>query len=179
MSLKEIYQKELVPALQKEFGLSNPYEVPEIEKIVLNMGVGKERAKKEDLESAEGDLAKIAGQIPSERGAKKAVASFQIRTGDVVGLSVTLRGERMWDFLEKLIKVVLPRTRDFHGVPKKSFDGHGNYTLGIEEHISFPEIDPLKVNKIRGLEVTIVTDASKDERALKLLEKLGMPFQKQ
>lgn len=147
-----------------------------LEKIVVNMGVGRVLDDSKYLESAADDLKVITGQKPAVRPAKKAVAGFKVRAGDSVGLTVTLRGKRMRDFFEKLVNIVLPRLRDFHGVSRKSFDGSGNYSLGIEEHTVFPEIDPNKVDKIKGLEVTIVTSARTDEEGLELLEKLGMPF---
>lgn len=149
-----------------------------LEKIVINMGVGKALEDQKYLESAVRDLAVITGQKPAVRKAKKAIAGFKLKAGDAVGLVVTLRGKRMRAFFEKLVKIVLPRLRDFHGVSRKAFDGSGNYSLGIEEHTVFPEIDPNKVEKIKGLEVTIATTARTDEEGLKLLEKLGMPFEK-
>lgn len=149
-----------------------------LEKIIVSMGVGKQLDDSKYLESAVEDLAMITGQKAAVRAAKKAIAGFKLRAGAPVGLLVTLRGKRMWSFFEKLVHIVLPRLRDFHGVRRKSFDGRGNYSLGIEEHTVFPEIDPNKVGKIKGLEVTIVTTAEKDEEGLKLLEKLGMPFEK-
>jgi large subunit ribosomal protein L5 len=149
-----------------------------LEKIVVNMGVGKAADDPKYLEAASNDLAVIAGQKPAVRTAKKAVAGFKLRAGDPVGLMVTLRGRRMRDFFEKLVKIVLPRLRDFRGVSRRAFDGSGNYTLGIEEHIVFPEIDPNKVDKVKGLEVTIVTSAKTDEEGLQLLEELGMPFER-
>lgn len=149
-----------------------------LEKIIVNMGVGRALDDPKYLESAMRDLAVITGQKPAVRKAKKAIAGFKLKAGDAVGLMVTLRGKRMRDFFEKLVKIVLPRLRDFRGVSRKSFDGSGNYSLGIEEHTVFPEIDSNKVEKIKGLEVTIVTTAKTDEEALGLLEKLGMPFEK-
>jgi large subunit ribosomal protein L5 len=149
-----------------------------LEKIVVNMGVGKAADDPKYLEAASNDLAVIAGQKPAVRTAKKAVAGFKLRAGDPVGLMVTLRGRRMRDFFEKLVKIVLPRRRDFRGVSRRAFDGSGNYTLGIEEHIVFPEIDPNKVDKVKGLEITIVTSAKTDEEGLQLLEELGMPFER-
>lgn len=142
------------------------------------MGVGKALGDSKYLESAADDLRVITGQKAAVRTAKKAVAGFKLRAGEPVGLMVTLRGKRMYDFYQKLVNIVLPRLRDFHGVSRKSFDGSGNYNLGIEEHTVFPEIDPNKVNKVKGLEVTIVTSAGTDEEGLKLLESLGMPFEK-
>lgn len=174
--LKEVYQKEIVPKLKDDVGGGNPYGVPHPEKIVVNMGVGAERDKKEALERAKEDLATITGQTPSFRLAKQAVASFSIRKGDVVGIAVTLRGRMMWDFLEKLIKVVLPRTKDFRGVSRKSFDGKGNFTIGVKEQTAFPEIDPHKVDKIRGLEITVVMSTDDNEKAYQVLKEIGMPF---
>ena len=149
-----------------------------LEKIVVNMGVGKALDDSKYLESASNDLMVITGQRPAVRPAKRAVAGFKLRAGEPVGLMVTLRGKRMWDFFEKLVNIVLPRLRDFHGVSRKSFDGGGNYSLGIEEHTVFPEIDSNKVDKVKGLEITIVTSAKTDGEGLKLLKKLGMPFEK-
>jgi len=149
-----------------------------LEKIIVSMGTGKYKDDSKYLESAAEDLRVITGQKPAVRAAKKAIASFKLRSGDPVGLMVTLRGKRRQDFFEKLVNIVLPRLRDFHGVSLKSFDGRGNYSLGIEEHTVFPEIDPNKVGKTKGLEVTIVTTAETDEEGLELLEKLGMPFEK-
>jgi large subunit ribosomal protein L5 len=174
--LKEIYQKEITAKLKGEFGSGNIYAVPRVTKIVVNVGVGKEKDEKEVLQRTKEEVAQITGQVPSFRMAKKAIASFGIRRGDIVGLAVTLRGQKMWDFLEKLIRVVLPRTRDFKGISRKSFDGHGNLTIGIVEHTSFPEIDPHKVEKIRGLEVTIATSTNRDDGAYRVLKELGMPF---
>jgi len=174
--LKETYQNEIAPKLKGETGKGNIYAVPRVAKIVINIGVGKEKGEKEVLGKAKEELAMIAGQTPSFRFAKKAIASFGIRRGDTVGLAVTLRGRKMWDFLEKLIRVVLPRTRDFKGISRKSFDGHGNLTIGIVEHTAFPEIDPHKVEKIRGLEVTVATSADNDDEAYRVLKELGMPF---
>jgi len=150
-----------------------------LEKIVVNMGVGRYKDDPKYLESAAEDLTVIAGQRPSQRMAKKAVAGFKLQAGEPVGLMVTLRGKRMGSFFEKLVNIVLPRLRDFRGVSRKSFDGRGNYNLGIEEHTVFPEIDPNKVKKVKSLEVTIVTTAETDEEGLKLLEGLGMPFEKE
>ncbi len=149
-----------------------------LEKIVVNMGVGKALGDSKYLESASNDLVVITGQKPAVRKAKKAIAGFKLRAGDPVGLMVTLRGRRMRDFFQKLVNIVLPRLRDFHGVSRESFDGSGNYSLGITEHTVFPEIDPNKVGKIKSLEVTIVTTAKTDEEGFELLEKLGMPFEK-
>jgi len=150
-----------------------------LEKIVVNMGTGKYKDDAKYLESAAEDLQVITGQKAAVRAAKKAIAVFKLRAGEPVGLMVTLRGKRMWDFFEKLVNIVLPRLRDFHGVSRKSFDGRGNYNLGIEEHAVFPEIDPNKIGKIKGFEITIVTTARDDKEGLELLEGLGMPFAKE
>lgn len=174
--LKDFYQKEVLPKLKEEIGGGNIYAVPTVVKIVVNMGVGAEKDNREALEKAKEELARITGQVPSVRVAKKAIASFNLRKGDLVGLAVTLRGRKMWDFLEKIVKVALPRTRDFKGIPRASFDQHGNLTIGIVEHNTFPEIDSHKVEKIRGMEVTIVTNAGDDEKAYRVLKELGMPF---
>ncbi|MDP1710682.1 MAG: 50S ribosomal protein L5 [candidate division WWE3 bacterium] len=174
--LKDFYQKEVLPKLKEEIGGGNIYAVPTVVKIVVNMGVGAEKDNREVLEKAKEELARITGQVPSVRAAKKAIASFNLRKGDLVGLAVTLRGRKMWDFLEKIVKVALPRTRDFKGIPRASFDRRGNLTIGIVEHNTFPEIDSHKVEKIRGMEVTIVTNAGDDEKAYRVLKELGMPF---
>lgn len=173
---KEVYQKEVVPKLRDEIGKGNIHGVPTVEKIILNMGVGRFKSDRNEIEKAKADLAQIAGQAPSSREAKKAVASFSLRKGEIVGLAATLRGRKMWDFLEKLVKIVLPRTRDFKGISRKSFDGKGNLTIGVAEHTAFPEIDAHKVDKLRGLEITIVTNADSDEKAYRVLKELGMPF---
>lgn len=174
--LREFYQKEVVPKLKDTVGGGNPYGVPRPVKIVVNMGVGAEKDKKEGLEQAKDNLAIITGQTPLFRLAKQAVASFSIRKGDIVGVAVTLRGGRMWDFLEKFVKVILPRTKNFRGISRKSFDGKGNLTIGVEEQTAFPEIDPHKIDKIRGLEVTIAMSTEDDENAYQVLKELGMPF---
>lgn len=179
MNLKEKYQKEIVPKLKNEFGLKSNLAVPRVEKVVVNMGIGDAVKDSSLVEKAAVDLAQITGQKPQIRRAKQAVSGFGIRKGDTVGLRVTLRGARMYDFLEKLFKVVLPRLRDFRGVSNKSFDGTGNYTLGIYEHTVFPEIDLGKVEKLRGLELTIVTNTKTPVLAKRLFEELGMPFEKQ
>lgn len=174
--LKETYQKEIAPQLKEEIGKGSIYGVPIVTKIIVNMGVGSERESKEGLEKAKEDLSRITGQVPAVRPAKKAVASFNLKKGEPVGLIVTLRGRRMWDFLEKLMRVVLPRTKGFKGVSRKSFDRKGNLTIGIGEHVVFPEIDPHKVEKIRGMEVTIVMNSGDDEKSYRVLKELGMPF---
>lgn len=174
--LKVRYRDDVVPRLKGEFGISNLMAVPRLEKIVLNMGVGEAIANIKVLETAADELAAIAGQRPSVRRAKKSIASFKLRQGMPIGCSVTLRGDRMWEFLDRLISVALPRVRDFRGVATKSFDGRGNYTLGIRDHLIFQEIDFNKVEKSKGMNVTFVTTAANDEQALQLLRELGMPF---
>lgn len=178
LRLKEKYYREVVPALMKELGLKNVMEVPRIEKIVLNIGVGEGKDNAKALESAARDLAVISGQKPIIRRARKSVAGFRLRKGQPIGVKVTLRGDRMWAFLDRLINIALPRVRDFRGVSPNSFDGRGNYSLGLREQLVFPEIDYDQIDKVRGLQVTIVTTAETDEEAYKLLEKLGMPFRK-
>jgi len=174
--LRVQYRKEVAAKLQKEFAIENKMAVPRLEKIVLNMGVGEAIANIKVLEDAADELAAIAGQRPSVRRAKKSIASFKLREGMPIGCSVTLRGDRMWDFLDRLISIALPRVRDFRGVPAKSFDGRGNYTLGIRDHLIFQEIDYNKVDKSKGMNVTFVTTAANDEQAMHLLRELGMPF---
>ncbi|OGV89203.1 50S ribosomal protein L5 [Microgenomates group bacterium RBG_19FT_COMBO_39_10] len=177
-NLKEKYQKEIAPQLTKEFGLGNSLAAPKLKKIVVNIGLSEALDNKKALEAASEDLAMITGQRPKTTRARQSIAGFKLRKGQSIGLMVTLRGRRMYDFLEKLISVVLPRLRDFQGVSLKSFDGQGNYSLGIPEQIVFSEIDHSKVDKVRGLEMTIVTNARTNEKAKRLLELLGMPFEK-
>lgn len=179
MALLTNYREKIVPKLAQEFGLKNPYSVPRVTKVVFNMGIGGILDSREEQERVALDLAKIAGQKPSLRQARKSVASFGIRKGQHVGLSVTIRGRRMYDFLEKLFNIALPRLRDFKGVAKKSLDVSGNYTLGIAEHTVFPEVDLGKVGKVRGFEITIVTNTRNKEHAARLLEELGMPFERE
>jgi large subunit ribosomal protein L5 len=176
--LKEKYLKEVTPALMSKFNYKSVMQVPKIEKIVINMGVGDAVQNAKALDSAVEELALISGQKPVVTRAKKSIAGFRLREGMPIGAKVTLRGERMYEFLDKLISVSLPRVRDFRGVSKKSFDGRGNYTLGIKEQLIFPEIDYDKVNKVRGMDIVIVTTAKTDEEARELLALLGMPFQK-
>lgn len=176
---REKYNKEVLPALVAELGLKNPMAAPRIVKVVVNVGVKEAAQSKSVLEHVVSDLAAITGQRPKVNPAKKSVASFKIRQGDPIGVSCTLRGRRMEDFLQKLLHVVLPRVRDFRGVGRKGFDGRGNYTLGLSEQTVFPEIDYAKIDKARGLEVTIVTNAKDDKISYRLLELLGMPFQKE
>ncbi len=174
--LKERYKKEVVPALMERYGYKNVMQVPRLEKLVLNIGVGEAIQNAKALESAEQDLATISGQHPITTRAKKSIAAFRLRTGMPIGLKVTLRGERMYDFFNKLVNTVLCRIREFQGVPTNSFDGWGNYSLAFKEQIVFPEIDYDKIDKVRGLEVAIVTTAKTDEEGKHLLELLGMPF---
>jgi large subunit ribosomal protein L5 len=174
--LHERYQSEVVPALQRQFGYGNPMQVPRVDKIVLNIGLGEALTNSKAIDAAVGDMSLIAGQRPIVTRAKRSIAQFRVRTNNPIGAKVTLRGERMWDFLERLTRVALPRIRDFRGVPSKSFDGRGNYSLGLREQLAFPEIDYDKVDRLRGLEISIVTTAKTDEESKTLLELLGMPF---
>ncbi|TDA65419.1 MAG: 50S ribosomal protein L5 [Chloroflexi bacterium] len=176
--LKERYQKEVAPALFKELNLSNVMEVPRVTKVVVNIGLGEALDNPKALEAASGDLAKITGQKPVITKARTSIAAFKLREGRSIGTMVTLRGERMWAFLDRLMNIVLPRVRDFRGVSAEAFDGRGNYTLGLREQIIFPEIDYDKVDKVRGMEITVVTTARSDDQAAKLLQLLGMPFRK-
>ena len=174
--LRQRYRDEVVPALTKEFGYRNPMQVPRLTKIVVNVGLGEALTNAKAIDAAVADIATITGQKPVVTRARRSIAQFKIRTGNVIGVKVTLRGERMWDFLERLTRIALPRIRDFRGVPGKSFDGRGNYSLGLREQLAFPEIDYDKVDRLRGLEISIVTTAKTDEESKKLLELLGMPF---
>jgi large subunit ribosomal protein L5 len=176
-ALKERYQTEIVPALVERFHYKNPMEVPKVAKIVVNMGVGDAVGNSKALDAAVADLATITGQKPLVTRAKKSIASFKIREGMPIGAKVTLRGQRMYDFLEKLFYIALPRVRDFRGLSSRGFDGRGSYTLGIKEQLIFPEIDYDKVDKLRGMDVTLVTTANTDEEAQALLTMLGMPLQ--
>ena len=176
--LEERYSKEIAPALVSKFNYKSTMQAPKIEKIVLNMGVGDATQNAKLLDEAVEELTLISGQHPLITKAKKSIAGFRLREGVPIGAKVTLRGERMYDFLDKLINVSLPRVRDFHGISPKSFDGRGNYTLGVREQLIFPEIDYDKVNRVRGLDVVIVTTANTDEEALELLTQVGMPFAK-
>ena len=177
--IKEKFRKEVIPGMMKEFGYKNIMQVPRLEKIVLNIGLGEATTNAKALEAAEKDLATIAGQHPVTTRAKVSISVFKIRKGMPIGLKVTLRGKRMYDFYDKLVNVVLPRIREFQGVPRDSFDGTGNYSLGLREQIPFPEIEYDKIDKVRGLEISIITTAPSDEEARKLLELLGMPFSKE
>jgi large subunit ribosomal protein L5 len=174
--LKEKYQKDVVPALQKEFGYTNVMAVPRIRKVVVNMGLGEATSNAKIIDTASDELARIAGQKPVTRRAKKSIAQFKVRKGQPIGTMVTLRGERMWEFLDRLVTIALPRVRDFKGVSPKGFDGRGNYTLGLRDQLLFPEIDYMKVDKARGMNVSVVTSARTDEEARKLLQFIGMPF---
>jgi len=176
--LKERYREEIIPRLVELGGFKNIMQVPRLEKIVLNIGLGEAIQNAKALEAAEQDMVAIAGQHPVITRAKKSIAAFRLRTGMPIGLTVTLRGERMYDFYEKLVNAVLPRMQDFQGLSPDSFDGRGNYTLGLKEQIFFPEIDYDKIDKVRGLEISIVTTAETDEEGRHLLELLGMPFAK-
>ncbi len=174
--LKEKYQTEVVPALMQEFRYRSVMQVPRLEKIVLNTGLGEAIQNPKALDAAMADLATIAGQKPVITRAKKSIAAFKVRQGMPIGVMVTLRGPRMWSFLDRLMNLVLPRLRDFRGVSRRSFDGRGNYSIGLREQIVFPEIDYDKVDKLRGLEAVIVTTAPDDEQGYALLKRLGMPF---
>ena len=174
--LHERYRSEVVPALQKQFEYANPNQVPRLSKIVVNIGLGEALSNAKALDAALGDMTLITGQKPIVTKAKRSIAQFRVRTGNSIGAKVTLRGERMWDFLERYTMLALPRIRDFRGVPGRSFDGRGNYTMGLREQLAFPEIDYDKVDRLRGLEISIVTTAKTDEESRKLLELLGMPF---
>lgn len=176
-ALKERYQTEIIPSLMERFHYKNPMQVPKVAKIVVNMGVGDAVGNSKALDAAVDDLARITGQKPVVTRAKKSIASFKIREGMPIGAKVTLRGQRMYDFLEKLFYMALPRVRDFRGLSTRGFDGRGSYTLGIREQIIFPEIDYDKVDKLRGMDITLVTTATTDEEAQVLLTMLGMPLQ--
>jgi large subunit ribosomal protein L5 len=176
--LKEKYQKEVVPTLQKEFDYKNPMQVPGINKVVVNIGMGEAIQNAKAMDAAISDLTSITGQRPVITRAKRSVAAFKLREGMQIGCMVTLRGDRMYHFLDKLMNVALPRLRDFQGVSAEAFDGRGNYTLGLREQLVFPEIDYDKVDKVRGMEVSIVTTARTDEEGRRLLKLMGMPFKK-
>ncbi|WP_077623975.1 50S ribosomal protein L5 [Sediminibacillus massiliensis] len=176
--LKQRYQKEIVPSLVEKFNYESVMQVPKVEKIVINMGVGDAVQNSKALDNAVEELALISGQQPVVTKAKKSIAGFRLREGMPIGAKVTLRGERMYEFLQKLIAVSLPRVRDFRGISKKAFDGRGNYTLGVKEQLIFPEINYDKVSKVRGMDIVVVTTSNTDEEARELLAQLGMPFQK-
>jgi len=177
--MQERYQKETVPALQKAFQYKNLMQVPRITKIVLNIGLGEAMDNPKALEAAMGDLTTITGQKPVMTKARVSIANFKLREGRIIGTKVTLRGEKMWAFLDRLINSALPRWRDFRGVSPEAFDGRGNYTLGLREQLIFPEIEYDKIDKVRGMEVTIVTTAKSDDHARTMLQLLGMPFRKE
>ena len=175
--LKVRYRKELLPRLQRELGLKNPMQVPRPEKVVVNMGIGDSLKDGRMLEAAVDDLKVITGQRPVVTKARKSIASFKVREGMSIGAKVTLRGDRMWEFIDRLLSIAIPRIRDFRGLPLRAFDGHGNYTMGLTEQLIFPEIDYDKVVKVRGMDITIVTTAEDDERGRALLTALGFPFE--
>lgn len=177
--LRERYENEVAPALRERFGYSSPMQVPRLQKIVLNMGLGEARQNAKLLEAAQAQLATIAGQQPSVRRARKSVASFKVREGMPVGVSVTLRRARMWEFLDRLTSIAVPRIRDFRGLSPRSFDGRGNYSMGVKEQLIFPEIDYDSIDEVRGLDITIATSAQTDREAFELLLRLGMPFAKE
>jgi large subunit ribosomal protein L5 len=174
--LKETYRQEVLPALMKEFGYRNVMEVPRLEKVVVNIGLGEALQNPKALDSAASDIAAITGQKPVITRAKRSIANFKIRQGNPIGLMVTVRGDRMWELVDRMVNAALPRIRDFHGVSNKGFDGRGNYSLGIREQLIFPEIEYDKIDRIRGLQVTLVTTARNDEEGKRLLQLLGMPF---
>lgn len=176
--LRDKYVNEVVPALMEKYSYKNIMQVPKLEKIVLNIGLGEARENPKAIEAASNDLAVITGQKPVVTKAKKSIANFKIRAGMPIGVKVTLRGERMYEFADKLFNVALPRVRDFRGLPTKSFDGRGNYSFGIKEQLIFPEIDYDKIDKVRGMDIIFVTTAKNDEEARTLLELMGMPFAK-
>ena len=177
--MQEQYQKEVAPALFKSLNFKNVMQVPRIEKVVVNIGLGEAMADPKALDAAISDLAQITGQKPVTTKARKSIAAFKLREGVTIGTKVTLRGERMWAFLDRLLNVALPRVRDFRGVSANAFDGRGNYTLGLRDQLIFPEIEYDKIDKLRGMEVTVVTSAKSDDQARALLQMLGMPFKKE
>jgi large subunit ribosomal protein L5 len=174
--LKEFYSQEVAPAMMKKFGYKNVMEIPKVEKIVVNMGVSEAVGNPKVLDAAVADLTQISGQKPIVTKAKKSISAFKVREGMSIGTKVTLRGERMYHFMDKLLNVALPRVRDFRGISPKAFDGRGNYTLGVKEQLIFPEMEYDKIDKIRGMDITIVTSANTDEEARELLKLMGMPF---
>jgi large subunit ribosomal protein L5 len=177
--MQERYQKEAIPGLQKDFNFRNIMEVPRIEKVVVNIGLGEAMDDSKALEAALVDLTTVTGQKPIQTKARKSIANFKLREGRIIGSKVTLRGDRMWAFLDRLVNIALPRVRDFRGVSPNSFDGRGNYTLGLRDQLIFPEIEYDKIDKLRGMEITIVTTAKNDEHSRALLKFLGMPFRKE
>ena len=174
--LRDKYQKEVIPALKKEFGYTNIMAVPKIQKVVVNMGLGEATSNAKIVDTGADEIARITGQKPVTRRSKKSIAAFKVRKGMPIGTMVTLRGERMWEFLDRLMSIALPRVRDFKGVSPRGFDGRGNYTLGLRDQLLFPEIDYMKVDKARGMNVSVVTTAKTDQEARKLLQFIGMPF---
>ena len=174
--LKERYRTDVVPALTKEFGYKNVMAVPRIDKVVVNMGLGEATSNAKLVDTGADELARITGQKPVTRRSKKSIAQFKVRKGQPIATMVTLRGDRMWEFLDRLVSIALPRVRDFKGVSPRGFDGRGNYTLGLRDQLLFPEIDYMKVDKSRGMNVSVVTSARTDEEARKLLQFIGMPF---
>jgi large subunit ribosomal protein L5 len=176
--MKEMYKSEVAPTLFKSLGLKNEMQIPRVEKVVVNIGLGEAMDNPKALEAATGDIGIITGQKPIITSARKSIANFKLREGRQIGTKVTLRGDRMWAFLDRLINIVLPRVRDFRGISPNAFDGRGNYTLGLREQLIFPEIEYDKIDKVRGMEVTIVTTAPNDDQASALLTMLGMPFRK-
>ena len=175
--LRQRYHEEVVPAMQRDFSYANPMEIPRLEKVIINIGLGEAIANAKALDAAVGDLATITGQKPIVTRAKRSIAQFRLRTGMPIGAKVTLRGQRMYDFLERTMRLALPRIRDFRGIATRSFDGRGNFSLGLREQLVYPEIDYDKIDRLRGLEISIVTTAKTDEEGRRLLQLLGMPFQ--
>ena len=174
--VKKIYKDEVVPVLKKEFGYKNPMQVPTIKKIVVNIGIGEALDSNSALNAANNDLMKITGQKPKQNRAKVSIANFKLREGSVIGTSVTLRGKRMWQFYDRLVNIALPRVRDFRGIKRSGFDGRGNYSLGMRDQSTFPEIDYNEIDKMRGLQIILVNSANSDEEGMRLFELLGMPF---
>jgi large subunit ribosomal protein L5 len=177
--MQERYQQEVVPALQNAFNYRNVMEVPRIQKVVVNIGLGEAMGNSKALEAAVGDMTTITGQKPIQTKARKSISNFKLREGVIIGVKVTLRGDRMWAFIDRLVNVALPRVRDFRGISPDAFDGRGNYTLGLRDQLIFPEIEYDKIDKLRGMEITIVTTAKNDEHARAMLKFLGMPFRKE
>ena len=175
--LRQRYHEEVAPALQREFGYANPMQIPRVDKVIVNIGLGEAIQNAKALDAAVGDLTRITGQKPIVTRAKRSIAQFRLRTGMPIGAKVTLRGQRMYDFLERTMRLALPRIRDFRGIPVRSFDGRGNFSLGLREQLVYPEIDYDKIDRLRGMEISIVTTAKTDEEGRRLLQLLGMPFQ--
>jgi large subunit ribosomal protein L5 len=175
--LRQRYHEDVIPAMQREFGYANPMQIPRVDKVIVNIGLGEAIQNAKAIDAATGDLAQITGQKPIVTRAKRSIAQFRLRTGMPIGAKVTLRGQRMYDFLERTLVLALPRIRDFRGIPTRSFDGRGNFSLGLREQLVYPEIDYDKIDRLRGLEVSIVTTARTDEEGRKLLQLMGMPFQ--